>query len=64
MVSFGYKNEISFNLPMLSPSSVQLMTNWQLHTEEKNKFSENQFVTKNELVSYEKETPKQSTRNR
>ena len=64
MVSFGYKNEIRFNLPMLSPSSVQLMTNWQLHTKEKNKFSENQFVTKNEVVLYEKETPKQSTRNR
>ena len=50
MISFGC--EISFNLPMhfLLPQS-QVIPNWQPYTEEKNKFFENLFVTKDELVS-------------
>ena len=65
MVSFGCKSEVSFNLSMhfLLPQS-QLIPNWQPYTEEENKFFENLFVTKDEVVSIEKETTKQATCNK
>ena len=40
------------------------MTHWQPYTEEKNRFFENLPVAKDEVVSYEKETAKQTTRNK
>ena len=43
------------------PPQSQLIPNWQLYTEEENEFFENLFVTKDELVSIEKETTKQVT---
>ena len=47
----------------VSPQS-QLLPNWQPYNEEKNKFFENLFVTKDEVVSIEKEITKQATCNK
>ena len=61
-VSFGCKSEISFNLLMhFLTTQAHLMPNWEPYTEEENKFFENLFVTKDEVVSIEKETTKQAT---
>ena len=66
MVSFGCKSEISFNLPMYFLSAQpQIVPHRQPYTEEENnKFLENLFVTKDEVVSTEKETAKQATCNK
>ena len=58
-------SKISFNLPMhFLPPQSQLIPNWQPYTEEEYKFFENLFVTKDEVVSIEKETTKQATCNK
>ena len=66
MVSFGCKSEISFNLPMYFLSAQpQIVPHRQPYTEEENnKFLENLFVIKDEVVSTEKETAKQATCNK
>ena len=54
-VSFGCKSEISFNLLMhFLTTQAHLMPNWEPYIEEKNKFFENLFVTKDEVVPIEK----------
>ena len=65
MVSFGCKSKIRFNLPgHFLPPQFKLIPNWQPCTEEENKFFENLFMTKDEVVSCEKETIKQATCNK
>ena len=52
MVSFDFKSEIRFNLQMqFLPSRSQPISQWQPHTEEENKFFENLFLTKDEVIS-------------
>ena len=46
------------------PPQSQLIPNWQPYTKEENKFFENLFVTKDEVVSVGKETTKQATCNK
>ena len=54
-----------FNLPMhFLPPQSQLIPKWQPYTEEENKFFENLFVAKDEVVSVEKETTNQATYNK
>ena len=65
MVSFGCKSKIRFNLPVhFLPPQFKLIPNWQQYTEEENKFFENLFMTKDEVVSCKKETIKQATCNK
>ena len=45
-------------------TQAHLMPNWEPYTEEENKFFENLFVTKDEVVLIEKETKKQATCNK
>ena len=45
-------------------TQAHLMPNWEPYTEEKNKFFENIFLAKDEVVSIEKETTKQGTCNK
>ena len=61
-VSFSCKSEISFNLLIhFLTTQAHLMPKWEPYTEEENKFFENLFVTKDEVVSVEKKTTKQAT---
>ena len=65
MVSFDFKSEIRFNLQMhFLPPCSQPISQWQPHTEEENKFFENLFETKDEVISLEKEATKQVTCNK
>ena len=65
MVSFDFKSKIRFNLQMhFLPPLSQPISQWQPHTEEENKFFENLFETKDEVISLEKEATKQVTCNK
>ena len=63
MVSFDFKGEIRFTLQMdFPPPHSQHLSHWQPYTEEENKFFQNLFVTKDEVI--EKETTKQPACNK
>lgn len=66
MISFDYRSEISFNLPMHFPLAFfpELMPYQKPFTEEEKVFFENRFVTKDEAISIEKESTKQAICNK